>query len=239
VAKERPGSRLPGPRGIIGIGRSPEGSYVFRDSGAVAARGSISYRELASHPDSRCHKIVTTHGPVAKDAGKALGTPWRGSAADFENAVVEHRRCRLQRSSWNQVNGASRADDIVHETEGMRSNATAASRGTPCLRDHRMRHGEKILVVEDSLPAGRNDRRFAARLRPGAGRSGRQAGARTPAGPRPRDRRRGFVLRSAPGERSHPELSPRQNALPTTVTREERFAADVRLRSSHRAWRDK
>jgi hypothetical protein len=42
-----------------------------------------------------------------------------------------------------------------------------------------------------------------------------------------------------PGERSHPELSPRQNGLPTTIMREERFAADVRLRSSHRAWRDK
>jgi hypothetical protein len=27
---------------------------------------------------------------------------------------------------WNQVDGALRADDIVHETEGMRSNATAA-----------------------------------------------------------------------------------------------------------------
>jgi hypothetical protein len=42
-----------------------------------------------------------------------------------------------------------------------------------------------------------------------------------------------------PGERSHPELSPRQNGLPTTIMREERFAADVRLRSSHKAWRDK
>jgi hypothetical protein len=38
---------------------------------------------------------------------------------------------------------------------------------------HWMRHGEKITVVEDSLPAGRNDRRFAARLQPGASRSGR------------------------------------------------------------------
>jgi hypothetical protein len=93
---------------------------------AHAARGSISYRVLAPHPDSCCHKIVTTHGPVVKDAGKLWGTLWHGSAANFENAVVEHRRCRLQRSSWNQVNGALRADDIVHETEGMRSNATAA-----------------------------------------------------------------------------------------------------------------
>ena len=166
-----------------------------------------------------------------------MGTPWRGSAADFENAVVGHRRCNLQCSSWNQVNGALRADDIVHETEGMSSNATAASRGTPCLRgDHRMRHGEKILVVEDSLPAGRNDRRFAARLQPGAGRSGRLQDVGRPQNAR---RRRGFVLRSAPGERPHPELSPRQNGLPTTITREERFAADVRLRRSHRAWRDK
>jgi hypothetical protein len=160
------------------------------------------------------------HGTVAKGSGTALGTPWRGSAADFENAFVEHRRCNLQRSSWNQVNGASRADDIVHETEGMRSNATAAYSPTPRLRDHRMRHGEKILVVEDSLPAGRNDRRFAAGLRPGAGRSGRQGWRKDVDWPRTRDRRRGFVLRPAPGERSHPELSPRQNALPTTITRE-------------------
>ena len=167
-----------------------------------------------------------------------------GHSLARERGRFRKRRCRastvpLAALLWNQVDGALRADDIVHETEGMRSNATAASRGTPCLRDHRMRHGEKILVVEDSLPAGRNDRRFAARLRPGAGRSSRQAGGRTSAGPRTRDRRRGFVLRSAPGERSHPELSPRQNGLPTTITREERFAADVRLRRSHRAWRDK
>ena len=53
----------------------------------------------ASHPVSRCHKIVTTHGPVAKDPGKALGRSLRGSAADFENAVIEQRRCRLWRSS--------------------------------------------------------------------------------------------------------------------------------------------
>jgi hypothetical protein len=97
-----------------------------------------------------------------------------------ERGRFRKRRCRastlpLQRSSWNQVNGALRADDIVHEAEGMRSNATAAYSRTPCLRDHRMRHGERILVVADSLPAGRNDRRFAARLQPGAGRSGRVA----------------------------------------------------------------
>jgi hypothetical protein len=170
-----------------------------------------------------------------------LGTPWRGSAADFENAVVGHRRCNLQCSSWNQVNGALRADDIVHETKAMRSSDDRT--GTPRPRTHGhhayvhwMRHGEKITVVEDSLPAGRNDRRFAARLQPGAGRSGRLQDVGCP---RTRNRRRGFVLRSAPGERPHPELSPRQNGLPTTITREERFAADVRLRRSHRAWRDK
>jgi hypothetical protein len=99
------------------------------------------------------------------------------------------------------------------------ANAVVVLRDTS-LRDHRMRQGEKILVVEDSLPAGRNDRRFATQLRPGAGRSGRQGGARTSAGPRTRDTRRGFVLRSAPGERSHPELPPRRNGLPTTITRE-------------------
>jgi hypothetical protein len=176
--------------------------------------------------------------PGCERRREGLGALLSGSAVDFENAVVEHRRCRLQRSSWNQVNGALRADDIVHETEGMRSNATAAYPRTPCLRDPRVRHGEKILIVEDSLPVGRNDRRFAARLRPRAGRSGRQGGARKSTGPRPRDRRRGFVPRSAPGEKSHPELSLRQNGLPTTIAREERFAADVRLRCSHRAWKD-
>ena len=72
-------------------------------------------------------------------------------------------------------------------------NATAAYSRTLRLRDQRTRYGEKILVVEDSLPAGRNDR-------PGAGRSGRQAGARMSAGPGTRDRRRGFVFRSAPGD---------------------------------------
>jgi hypothetical protein len=148
-----------------------------------------------------------------------------------ERGRFRKRRCRastlpLQRSSWNQVNGALRADDIVHEAEGMRSNATAAYSRTPCLRDHRMRHGERILVVEDSLPAGRNDRRFAARLRlEPAGPAGWR---RTSTGPTTRDRRRGFVLRS-----------PRQNGLPTTIMGEERFAADVRLHCSHRAWRDK
>ena len=46
----------------------------------------------------------------------------RGSAADFENAAIEHRRCRLWRRSWGQVDCALRAaDDIVHETQGMRS----------------------------------------------------------------------------------------------------------------------
>jgi hypothetical protein len=48
-------------------------------------------------------------------------TPRRGSAADFENAAMEHRRRRLWRRSWEHVDCALRADDIVHETQGMRS----------------------------------------------------------------------------------------------------------------------
>ena len=99
----------------------PRRSKVLGPHRIRAAGGSISYRVLASHSDSCCHKIVTIHGPDVKAPGRPWGTPWRGSVANFENAVVEHRRCRLQRSSWNQVNGALRADNIVHETEGMRS----------------------------------------------------------------------------------------------------------------------
>ena len=49
---------------------------------------------------------------LRKTPGRPWGSPRRGSGADFENAVVELRRCRLQCSSWN---------DIGHGTEGMRS----------------------------------------------------------------------------------------------------------------------
>jgi hypothetical protein len=57
------------------------------------------------------------------------------------------------------VNGALRADDIVHETEGMRSsNDLKPERHGRVLRDTMPTRppdaGEKILVVEDSLPAG-------------------------------------------------------------------------------------
>ena len=48
-------------------------------------------------------------------------TPWRGSGVDFENAVMGHL-CRFCGSSWGQVDRRfTRADDIVHETQGMRS----------------------------------------------------------------------------------------------------------------------
>jgi hypothetical protein len=127
----------------------------------------------ASHPDCRCHKIVTAHASVAKDSGKALGTlPGAGvgrsgirrrSASTLPLTVLltEPGERRVARRRY-------RARDRRHEGTG---NATAAYSRTPCLRDHRMRHKAKILVVEDSLPAGRHDRRSAARPRPEAGRS--------------------------------------------------------------------
>jgi hypothetical protein len=99
----------------------PRGSKVLGRHRNRAARGSISYRVLASHPDSCCHKIVTAHGPVVKDAGKALGHSLARECSQFRK-----RRCRastlpLATLLMNQVNGALRADDIVHETKGMRS----------------------------------------------------------------------------------------------------------------------
>ena len=50
----------------------PRGSKVLGPHRIRAAGGSISYRVLASHSDSCCHKIVTIHGPVVK----APGRPW-------------------------------------------------------------------------------------------------------------------------------------------------------------------
>jgi hypothetical protein len=87
-----------------------------RPASKPGSEGSISYRVLAAHPDSCCHKIVTAHGPVVKDAGKALGHSLARECSQFRK-----RRCRastlpLATLLMNQVNGALRADDIVHET---------------------------------------------------------------------------------------------------------------------------
>jgi hypothetical protein len=114
-------------------------------------------------------------------------------------------------------------------------NATAAHSRTPYLRDHRMRQGEKIRIFETIGDFAHNFGLEPAGLAGGLA-QGRQLVPKNAQSTRDRC---GFVLRSAPGERSHPELSPRQNGLPTTITGEERFAAGIRFRGSHRAWRDK
>jgi hypothetical protein len=82
----------------------------------VASVGSVP----ASHPDSCCHKIVTTHGPVAKDPGKALGRSMARECGRFRK-----RRCgastlalaaRLRGPGERRVaRGRHRARDRRHE----------------------------------------------------------------------------------------------------------------------------
>ena len=100
----------------------PRGSKVLGPMRPLnpGSEGSISYHVLASHPAYCCHRVGTHTARLRKAPERPWALPGAG-AADFENAVAEHRRCNLQRSPWNQVNGALRADDIVHETEAMRS----------------------------------------------------------------------------------------------------------------------
>jgi hypothetical protein len=134
---------------------------------------ALAYRVLAPHPDS----VATRLSLHTLRLRKTPGRPWghsparecgrfrirRRSASTLPLAVLltEPGERRVARRRY-------RARDRRHEGTG---NATAAYSRTPCLRDHRMRHKAKILVVEDSLPAGRHDRRSAARPRPEAGRS--------------------------------------------------------------------
>jgi len=45
---------------------------------------------------------------LRKTPGRPFALPERGSAVDSENAVVEHRRCRLRRSRLNLLNARCR-----------------------------------------------------------------------------------------------------------------------------------
>jgi len=152
----------------------------------------------ASHPDCRCHKIVTAHASVAKDSGKALGTlPGAGvgrsgirrrSASTLPLAVLltEPGERRVARRRY-------RARDRRHEeTPRPRTHGHHAYATTGCGTKRRSSSSKTAYLLADmigDLLHGRGPK---------------------PAGPRP-----------------------------TTITREERFAADVRLRGSRTAWRDK
>jgi hypothetical protein len=52
---------------------------------------------------------------LRKTPGRPFALPERGSAVDSENAVVEHRRCRLRRSSWNQVARCARTTSCTRQ----------------------------------------------------------------------------------------------------------------------------
>ena len=161
---------------------------------------ALAYRVLAPHPDSVATRLSLHTLRLRKTPGRPWGHSPAPEWADLEYAVAVHRRYRLQCSSRNQVNGALRADDIAHETEGTREPETPRPRT----------HGHHAYATT------------------GCGTKRRSSSSKT-----------AYLLADMIGDLLHGRGPKPAGPRPTTITREERFAADVRLRGSRTAWRDK
>jgi hypothetical protein len=129
----------------------PFAGWTLVAAGVAAYATRIQGSRPASNPGSEGLKIVSRAGvtsrfllpqdchhtrPGCERRREGLGHSLARECGRFRKRRCRARRCRLQRSSWNQVNGALRADDIVHATEGMRSsNDPEPERRGRVLRD--------------------------------------------------------------------------------------------------------